>query len=102
MESVVSIQGTIIETSADLLSPTMDLKQLQLFRKDIHKDDLIEIALHSTLPIKSYVKEYHACEKMWTHVMNKKLDDALMETNNKVDIYVVCVIKKMLLSASYL
>lgn len=101
MESVVSIQGTIIETSADLLSPTMDLKQLQLFRKDIHKDDLIEIALHSTLPIKSSVKEYHACEKMWTHVMNKKLD-ALMETNNKVDIYVVCVIKKMLLSASYL
>ena len=70
--------------------------------KDIHKDDLIEIALHSMLPIKSSVKEYHACEKMWTHVMNKKLDDALMETNNKVDIYVVCVIKKMLLSASYL
>ena len=63
MESVVSIQGTIIETSADLLSPTMDLKQLQLFRKDIHKDDLIEIALHSTLPIKCSVKEYHACEK---------------------------------------
>ena len=61
--------------------------------KDFHEDDQIEIVLHSTLSINSSVKGYHAYIDNWTPVMNEKLA-ALMEPDNEVDKYAVCVKKE--------
>ena len=56
--------------------------------KDFHKDDQIEIVLHSALSIKSSVKGCHAYKDIWTPVMNEKLA-ALMKPDNEADIYAV-------------
>ena len=67
---------------------TFELKgnSVELFFQNGNEDDKIEIVLHSTL-------YRHVYKDNWTPVMNEKLA-ALMEPDNEVDKYAVCVKKE--------
>ena len=54
--------------------------------------DEIPVILNASLELETYIKRHHVYKKVWTPEVGKKLN-VLMELDNRIDKFAVCVEK---------